>query len=301
MTGDPSRIRPGRPGLLALLLSLEVAAAGCAQQPPGETRPPVAAPPAMGGAKHQRLPAGTYISGATLPDTALVLPPPPLPGSPEQAADEAVFRQARALQGTPRWTLAQNDARLATTDVLADFSCALGFRVDPGRTPVLVSLLGHAGADMGPEIDRTKDLWGRRRPYLGTDLPICVPRGGSLDSSPSYPSGHATLGYGVALILAELVPDRSAAILQRGRVLSESRIVCGVHWLSDVQGGLVEGSALVAALHGSARFRADMDRARLELAALRHPASPAPDPDMCRIEADAAAHSLLFRAQPASR
>ncbi|WP_419729108.1 acid phosphatase [Lichenicola sp.] len=283
---------------LALALTTAMA---MAQSPPGGPGGGMSAPTPGVAAKRERLPPGTYISGATLPDTTLILPPPPLPGSPEQAADDAVFRQSRALRDTPRWTLAQNDAHLATSDLLADFACALGFTIDPKRAPALMSLLDHAGADMGPELDRTKNLWQRHRPYIGNTQPICVQRHGSLDDNPSYPSGHTTLEFGASLILAELVPDRAAELIQRGRTMSESRLVCGVHWLSDVQAGFLEAASLVAALHGSETFRADLDRARAEIATLRAGPSAAPDTAACRVQADAASHSLLFRLQPADR
>ena len=281
--------------LVALSFTLGTAVA---QTAPGARAGGMSAPTPGVAAKRERTPPGTYISGATLPDTTLILPPPPLPGSPEQADDDAVFARSRALRDAPRWHLAQDDAHLGTAEVLARFSCALGFTIDPKRAPALMSLLDHAGADMGPELDRTKTLWQRHRPYIGNDQPICVQRHGSLDASPSYPSGHTTLEFGASLILAELVPDRAAQLIQRGRTMAESRLVCGVHWLSDVQAGFLEAASLVAALHGSERFRADMDRARTEIATLRQ-TSPAPaNAATCNVEADAASHSLLFRVQP---
>ncbi|MCQ8280026.1 phosphatase PAP2 family protein [Acetobacteraceae bacterium KSS8] len=256
--------------------------------------------PPVGGHRHAgRLPPGTYISGATLPDTVSILPPPPLPGSPEQTADQDTFDRARALEGTPRWALATRDADLSNAHILADFSCALGVNLDPAKAPTLARLLAHADADMSPEIDRAKQRWQRKRPFIGNDKPICVARSAGLSASPSYPSGHTTLLYGSALILAELAPDRATAILQRGRSLSESRIVCGVHWLSDVQAGFIQASSLVAALNASAAFRADLDKARAELAALRATGGNAPEAGECAVEADAAAHSPLFQLQPA--
>ncbi len=256
--------------------------------------------PATGHKHAERLPPGTYLNGASLPDTVSILPPPPLPGSPEQAVDTDTFERTRALEGTPRWALATRDADLSGKHILADFSCALGVDVDATKAPALTRLLAHAGADMAPEIDRTKQHWGRKRPFIGNDKPICVARSAGLSESPSYPSGHTTLLYGTALILAELAPDRAAAILQRGRTLAESRIICGVHWVSDVQAGFIEASSLVAALNGSAAFRADLDKARTELAALRAAGGTAPDAGECKVEAEAASHSPLFQLQPAS-
>jgi acid phosphatase (class A) len=102
----------------------------------------------------------------------------------------------------------------------------------------------------------------------------------------------------VALILTELVPERSSAILARGRAFGESRVACGVHWLSDVQAGTLNGAAILAALHSSAEFRADLQQARHEIAAAGKHAATAPASATCAVEQDAETHSLLTRPQP---
>ncbi|MDB5451330.1 MAG: acid phosphatase, partial [Phenylobacterium sp.] len=89
----------------------------------------------------------------------------------------------------------------------------------------------------------------------------------------------------VGLILAELAPDRATQILSRARAFGEGRLVCGVHNLSAVEAGRMNGSIVVAALHGSEEFRKDMDVARKEIAAARK-AGPAPDAAACAKEAE---------------
>jgi hypothetical protein len=46
----------------------------------------------------------------------------------------------------------------------------------------------------------------------------------------SYPSGHSSIGWGWALILTELAPDRAEEILARGRAFGGSRNVCNAHY-----------------------------------------------------------------------
>jgi len=259
--------------------------------------PALAAPAVATQPAHDRPQPGTYLSGPTLPDAARILPQPPVAGSVEAKLDEDTFLSARRYKDTDRWRLAQQDARLGVKDLLSDFSCALGFAIDPAKAPTLVFILSHAGSDMSVEIEGAKQLWKKPRPFVGNDQPICVARSEGLTRSPSYPSGHTTLEYGIALLLSELVPDRATEILERGRTMAESRIVCGVHWVSDVQSGFVNAAAMVSALHGSEKFRGDMERARAELAALRAQAGR-PDAKECSIEAEAEAHSPLFRLQP---
>ena len=137
--------------------------------------------------------------------------------------------------------------------------------------------------------NRAKDVYRRPRPLVGNNQPICVQRDADLAASPSYPSGHTTYSWAVGLILAELAPDRATPVLARARAYGESRVVCGVHYVSDIEAGRTNGSTLVAALHDSPAFRADLEAARQEIAAAR--AAGAPDAGVCAVPNAAAAHT----------
>lgn len=222
-------------------------------------------------------------------DAAALLAPPPQPGSAAHAADAATYAATRALAGTPRWQLATADVPSGVARLLDDFSCAAGRRLDPARMPALVALLARTRRDVVGVVRDAKARFVRLRPQVGNDEPLCVPRSEALDRSFAYPSGHATEGWTFGLVLAALLPERAAPILRRARVYGESRIVCGVHWASDVEAGRLTGAALFAALVGDAAFRADLDRARSELADAGDPPA-APDPATCAVE-DAASSS----------
>ena len=90
-----------------------------------------------------------------------------------------------------------------------------------------------------------------------------------------------------ALILAEIAPDRTDAVLARGWEFGQSRAVCNVHWQSDVTQGRVVGAALVARLHANEEFRADLESAREEIEAIR--AKEMPQSRDCEAEARALA------------
>ncbi len=49
----------------------------------------------------------------------------------------------------------------------------------------------------------------------------------------SYPSGHATRGYSVGIVLAALIPEKLQALLIRAADHAYSREVCGDHYHSD--------------------------------------------------------------------
>ena len=210
--------------------------------------------------------------GEAMPDTTPVVPPAPQPGSPRDEADRAIFKATRALKGTPRWDMAIVD--VDERKIVSNMACALGAEASMFNSPKLTKVLLRVAPDLTQAVDRPKAFYSRKRPYLTEEGEICVEKSEKLAASPDYPSGHASWGWAVGLILADLVPERAGPILQRARAFGESRVVCGVHNASSVEAGRVNGAAVVAALNSSAAFREDMEAARAELAALRARARP---------------------------
>ncbi len=233
--------------------------------------------------------AKPYLDRDDRVDDTAILPAPPAPGTAADRDDHDTFTATRRLEGTPRWRLATSDADRRPVSVLRDFSCAMGATIDPSEAPGLMTILDRSYRDVEKSIKRVKALYHRARPLAGNEAPVCEPRSKHLETSYSFPSGHATQAWATALILADLVPDRTAAIMDRGRVYGESRVVCGAHWASDVAASRLAGAALFKALQSDPAFRADLDRARQELVAARKAPSPT-DPETCAREADAVAH-----------
>lgn len=240
-------------------------------------------------AQEQVRPTG-YLTADTLPRAAEILPPPPVEGSARDAADRAVFKTTRALDGSPRWALAQNDVPTAPAAMMKTFACAVGADLSPETAPRLNLLMSKVGLQLGAQVAAVKDVFKRPRPYLRDEGAICVDRSHELDESPDYPSGHATWGFANALMLAEMAPERSTEILARGRAFGESRVVCGVHSPSAVEAGRTNAAALVAALHASPDFRADFEAARAEVEAAR--AKGLSDGAACAAEAELMAKTL---------
>ena len=79
--------------------------------------------------------------------------------------------------------------------------------------------------------------------------PICIPRAKWMSANASYPSGHSMTGWAWALILAEARPKSASALMAAAHETGYSRIICGVHYQSDVIAGQTLGAAMVARLH----------------------------------------------------
>jgi acid phosphatase (class A) len=212
-----------------------------------------------------------YLPDAQMPDVKQIVPPAPAAGDARFANDMAIFRATRSLEGTPRWALALADDELSTAALLRNYSCALGVTATAENAPRLYSFLSRAWSDANRASNTLKEFYQHKRPFQVADGAVCVTPAGRarLERNADYPSGHTAISWEVALVLAELAPDAAAGILARARAYGQSRVVCGVHNASAVEAGWMTATAVFAAQHGSAEFRADAEAARAELAALR--------------------------------
>jgi acid phosphatase (class A) len=259
------------------ILPALMALAGCAAVAPPPTDLPEVRPGYIAG----------YLQPDQLPNTAALLPPPPAEGSAALAADQEFYKSAAKLQGTPRWVLAAKDADLTFPNATAVFSCALGMEISKQATPHLNMLLRRVRMDSSRANDKPKDRYKRPRPFMVTKEPSCTPKEEARMKPDSYPSGHASIGWAWALTLAEIAPDRADAILARGYAYGQSRVICRVHWRSDVEAGRVVGASTVSRLHSDAVFVAQMAEAKKEIAAAR--AAGAKSPLDCPAESQALA------------
>jgi len=195
-----------------------------------------------------------------------LIPPYPVLQSLEDEADVAGVRQWRQSGNSPRWQLAKADAEVS----YRRFAEAFGSAIDRAAAPLLVHLLDRVETDLSGVLGTAKMNYNRPRPYQRFQMDqVCgFSSAPSAEASPkggdSYPSGHATFGWSVALVLAAVAPDRAPIILARGREYGESRIVCGVHYPSDVHAGELLVSSMVGRLYLVPEFRRELSCARQE-------------------------------------
>lgn len=267
------------PFTAAFTLTVVAVLAGCAHQP---REVPEIMPGLLEG----------YLAREDQLDSRVFVPPAPAEGSPLSLLDVAWSERMLTLRDTPRWTLATTDANLHFPEAAETFSCVLGVPVSESGTPDLYLLLRRTLTDLGLATYPAKNAYQRPRPFTVNGAPICTPQDeDKLANDGSYPSGHTAIGWGWALILAELAPDRAEGLLVRGRAFGESRNVCNVHWYSDVVAGRLVGAATVARLQNSEVFRTAMKAARRDIEHVRA-AGLTPTVD-CAAEAEALAVPLL--------
>jgi acid phosphatase (class A) len=230
-------------------------------------------------------------------DILKVLPPAPVEGDTRYETDRQVFKATRSWEGTARWQMANDDAAAAPADLLRHFSCSVGVELNPANAPKIMSVAARATRDSGREMNTAKEHFQRKRPFLIDKGNICRPLAEVKDTF-DYPSGHTTAGWTWALVLAQVAPDHASSILARGRSIGESRVVCGVHNASAVEGGRYTADAVMALISANEEFRADVDAARMELAKLRQSGAK-PDPARCEKEAALVALPIMGKERSA--
>jgi len=240
---------------LRFVLAAALTLAACATTGATETAQAPAPPPVVHPATPERNPAVQV-------DATVFIPPPPVANGALELAERDIVRGP--------WSAERRAQALADNaiDPFAAFDSVLGANFTAANFPATAALLTRAGRAAGFAGDPVKFVYGRARPFV-TDSSIipCIPDDERLRASFSYPSGHAALGFGWALVLAELVPSRADAIIDRGRDFTWSRVVCGVHYPSDVEAGRTVAAAAIARLHADPDFQREFAAARDELAA----------------------------------
>jgi len=195
-------------------------------------------------------------------DAARLLPPPPAAES-RWAKSELAELHALASTSSPADIEA---ARRDDADEKPDlFNAALGFDITalPATTKMLNDVLKEEDTDS----KAAKAYFHRDRPWIvDASIKSCVPvKPGP--AANSYPSGHASLAFSMGVVLAALIPEKAQAILARAKEFGERRLVCGVHFPSDIVAGQQFGTVLAVRLMEKPAFKAEMDAARAELRA----------------------------------
>ncbi len=199
-----------------------------------------------------------YLNGKK-PNIIELLAPPPVPDSPEQAADMA---EVRAVCHTAPG----NDVAIAYTEKkfnVFNFTPAIGTFFHSNNLPQTTAFFERVQKDAEAVTDNAKDFYKRPRPYvINPSL-----ANGKLEKSFSYPSGHSTESMVLALVLADLLPDKHDAIIAEARSIGWHRVMIARHYPTDIYAGRVLAQAIVKQMKKSDKFQKDFAKAKAEIAA----------------------------------
>jgi acid phosphatase (class A) len=204
-------------------------------------------------------------------DPSRLLAPPPKDGSPAQQEELGAVKRLIHSRTAERYAQATWDAQ---HEDATPFAAAIGPAFDLAKLPATAKLLESVLRDQAVAASTAKDYFHRKFP-VAAEMPgsygdwTCDMTDRKPESRPlrSYPSGHATLGYSVGVVLAALVPEKSQSILIRAADYAYSREVCGDHYHSDVEASRAFGTALGVMLLENSAMKPQLDAAKAELRA----------------------------------
>ena len=200
------------------------------------------------------LPAGTF-------NPAQTLPAPPPDNSPEAVTErdyiKAAYRDATPAQREAAKVDAANESVRLFADVLPGF--------DLDKLPATKALFKTVRKNENIQTGIFKNYFNRQRPYqVDSSITPCLPPK-NFDINASDPSGHTTMAFSSAIILANLIPDYAPAIMRRAEQYGRHRIVCGAHHPFDVRSGQVLGTLIGNALLNNPALQPQLNAARTEL------------------------------------
>ncbi len=199
-------------------------------------------------------------------DVVTLLAPPPLPDSLEQAADMDEVKIVYHSASSNDMAVAQTEKKFS----VFNFAEAVGPFFQATNLLKTAAFFEKIQNDAAVTTDQGKLFFRRPRPY--TSEPSLA--NGKLEKSFSYPSGHSTESMVLALVLADLLPENRAAILDHARTMGWHRVQIARHYPTDIYVGRVLAQAVVASLKTSPAFLEELAAVKSELLAMKAKSSP---------------------------
>ena len=188
--------------------------------------------------------------------------PPPEEGSAQQRTELEELRTIEAKRTMADLAIAVRDDRQMDIFIFSD---VMGLRFSSSNLPQTAELGRQVRQDVTLLDNAAKAHFKRPRPWVVDPNLIGCPLSVGRPSNAAYPSGHAANGYGFGIALAAIVPEKADAIMARAKSYAYSRMICGLHFRSDVEASVVVAAVAVQDMMNNPRFRAQLDAARREL------------------------------------
>ncbi|PUA19909.1 phosphatase PAP2 family protein [Glaciimonas sp. PCH181] len=198
-----------------------------------------------------------FISATDL-DLIKLLPPPP---ANDSAQSKAELGEVLAMQVTRTPEMVAR-AEADATENIWRFADVMGPKFTAENLPKFAAFFARVTSTEGSVVDPSKDFWQRPRPYQASELVKPVVK---MTASGSYPSGHASGGTLMGIVLANMVPEKRTEIMARAREYANNRIVGGVHYASDIEAGRIVGTLIAANLMTRDDFKTSFATAKAEL------------------------------------
>ncbi len=187
----------------------------------------------------------------------------PAPPADDSAQTKAELKELLEIQATR--TPEQEKAAIADAEEnVWRFADVMGPDFDAAKLPKTAALFDRIVATEDVVDDHAKKAFNRPRPYMLDEQihPLL-----KKSKSGSWPSGHSTIGYLMATVLGEMVPEKRNALFTRAAGYAENRLVAGFHYRSDTVMSRTGAALIAQKMEEQPDFNTEFDAAKAELRA----------------------------------
>jgi len=203
-----------------------------------------------------------YITQADV-DIASLLPSPPTETSPAGQLDLQIIRDLQKNMTPERAKAVRGDL---PQDVYTVAGPVLGPTFTKEKFPLTGEFIAKVVKDASFGVGPVKQKYMKARPFkYSAELATAFEDIAKATGGATYPSGHSTTAFEVALILGTMLPSKRDALYERAYTYSINRVTSGAAYLSDAEGGHITATLAVYEMMKKPEFRADYEAVKAEL------------------------------------
>jgi acid phosphatase (class A) len=196
-------------------------------------------------------------------DIASLLPSPPVETSPAGQLDLQIVKDLQAAMTPERAAAVRADL---PQDVFNIAGSVLGPNFTAENFPLTGAFFDKVRMDAGFGVGPIKQKYMKERPFkYSSELAVAFEDIASSTGGATYPSGHSTTSFEVALILGTMLPSKRDALYERAYTYSIHRVTSGAAYPSDAEGGHMAATLAIAAMMEKPAFQADFEAVKAEL------------------------------------
>lgn len=193
-----------------------------------------------------------------------------LPAPPEDLSVAFAYDMNQHIVNSLKRNTSEGKTAIEDVDYSVDYLCkiyspAFGKTISKSETPQIYNLLSRVHDTGKPAWNAIKNFYKRKRPFvLLNEATAWQPGEAAGRNSYSYPSGHTTEGWLIAMVLSEINSNNAEEIFARSMQYGQGRVITGYHWQSDIDAGRILASTVYAHLHAVDDFMKQMQLAKQE-------------------------------------
>ena len=203
-----------------------------------------------------------YITQADI-DISSLLPAPPNEKSPAGELDLQIVKSLQQNMTPERAKAIRADL---PQDVYNIAGPVLGPNFTKEKFPLTGEFIAKVVKDAGFGVGPVKQKYMKPRPFkYSAELATAFEDIAKATGGATYPSGHSTTAFEVALILGTMLPSKRDALYERANTYTIHRVTSGAAYPSDAEGGHITATLAVYEMMKKPEFRTDYEAVKAEL------------------------------------